>query len=187
MIRIARPDSSGCSPTGSGRTSWFPAEGHVIALTVDGTRRLLVWGQDDDGHDRLATDEVRVRSWTSLAECAAEARTHGCVLVGDQDGTAVTEVATEPVVAWLRGARKAVPDDAALTLWNLAGDVARSVGRVLDDHGTWARRCHTKLTVACVPWAFGQDEYRPRWHPLELRALRRVLGASIAVVRLALR
>ena len=76
---------------------------------------------------------------------------------------------------------------AALNVWNLATDVAYSVGRVRGDRGYWADRAYEKLFAAEVPWALGLAAYRPRWTSQELTALRRIEGEAVGLLRTALK
>lgn len=84
---------------------------------------------------------------------------------------------------WLRGRRAALDTTAALELWNLATDVARSTARPWADRGRIADRCYDKLFAAAVPWVFEVPEYRPRWSADELRCLRRVMSDAVHLLR----
>lgn len=89
-------------------------------------------------------------------------------------------------MAWLRGAARAVDPDAALTLWNIATDVAFSLGVQFRDRGLIASGCYEKLLAANLPWVFHRDSYTPRWTPREMRVLRRILNEAVHVLRTAL-
>jgi hypothetical protein len=71
----------------------------------------------------------------------------------------------------------------ALNLWNLTTDISQCTGRRFADRGRVREDCYAKLFAANVPWVFDVDEYRPRWTPQQLRALREVLSQAIHVVR----
>ncbi len=74
----------------------------------------------------------------------------------------------------------------SLNAWNLADDVARSLGLPGVDRDRLAQRCYNKLVVANVPWLADRETYVPRWTKHEVRCLRRVLGQAVALLGRAL-
>src|SRR4051812_49073267 len=87
-----------------------------------------------------------------------------------------------PALEWHARQRRTLDVEAVLDAWNLAGDVARSVGAPWGDRGLIADACHTKLTTACLPWIAGLDAYAPRWTVAEERFLRRRAGAAFELL-----
>jgi hypothetical protein len=164
----------------------IPAEGQVVTVHVDGRAVAVWWGRDGE-HDRVAVRDGRMLTWSTAEACAEAAALAGWLDDRDEDEDDVTpSIATEPVQDWLAGRVTALDPDAALNLWNFAGDVAASTGSTWRDRDWAADRCHTKLTAACVPWLFDRERYEPRWTPIERRRLREVLSAAVHVLRTAL-
>jgi hypothetical protein len=147
----------------------------VVTVVLDGRHASVWWGPDGDV-DRVAVRDGRARSWRTPDECAADAPEGA-----DTDLRSTIDLT--PVQDWLRGRRSALDPTAALDAWNLAGDVAGSTGVPWLDRGRAADRCHTILTAANVPWAFGVEPFRPRWTPSDVRRLREVLSAAVHVLR----
>lgn len=164
-----------------------PAEGFATTLRFDGASHVFLWGQDETGADRLATRGGRIFRWASPEDLDRDARARGWRLepLDRPGGSNIVDL--ELAHAWLRGATAAVDPDGALNMWNMATDVAYSLGMHFRDRGTLASRCYDKLVYANLPWAFGWDSYVPRWTPQELRVLRRVLNDAVHVLRMAFR
>lgn len=163
----------------------IPGEGFPVDLRFDGESHVLYWGEDETGADRVATRGGRIYRWGSLEGLDRDASARGWSLdrIDQLDVSRVLDL--EPAHAWLRGATAAVEPNAALNLWNMATDVAYSLGVQFRDRGTLASRCYDKLVYANLPSAFGWDSFVPRWTPQELRVLRRVLNDAVHVLRTA--
>jgi hypothetical protein len=161
----------------------IPLEGYPLPLRLPGWEAVLWWGPDVQGTDRVAVEGGRALVWDSVEACVAGAQARGLTLAWDAsvDETEVMDFGS--VVAWLRGQRLTLDPVATLDLWNLAGDVAASVGAAWDDRGRIADACHTKLTWGNVPYLVGADTYVPRWTPHELRYLRRRMLAALSLLQ----
>ncbi|MFD0483206.1 hypothetical protein ACFQ46_11425 [Kineococcus sp. GCM10028916] len=172
----------------------FPLTGQPVPVRVDGRTRYAWWGQDRDGNDCLATRGGRLEVADSEAGIRDAATSYGWEATSEEaPGEGVADEAEDAVVidvdevrAWLSHAGRAVPVVAALNVWNLAIDVAYSLGRVRGDRGFWADRAYDKLFAANVPWALGLAAYRPRWTSQELTALRRIEGEAVGLLRTTL-
>jgi hypothetical protein len=160
----------------------MPAEGYPLPLRLPGRQVVLWWGPDEDGTDVVAVENGRLLVWDSLEACLDDARTRG-LPAAVADDTAPDVLDLRPVAAWLRGEQLRLDPVTALNLWNLAGDVAASVGAPWGDEGWTADNCHAKLTAAAVPWLVDADAYVPRWSPAEMRYLRRRMLAATALLR----
>jgi hypothetical protein len=162
-----------------------PPRGEVVSLRVDGRERAVWWGPDGDV-DRLAVHAGRVLTWPTADACEEHARRMGWAGLEDGDGIGRSTLDVEPAQAWLRGRSAVLDPNSALDLWNLAGDVAGSVGRPWRDRGRAADRCYRKLFAANVPYAFDLPSYRPRWLASELRCIRQVLNSGVHLLRTSL-
>ena len=135
----------------------FPLTGQPVPVRLDGWTRYVWWGQDRDGDDCLATWEGRLE----VADFEAgilEAASYRWEATGEEVANEAEDavvIDVDEVRGWLSHAGRAVPVAAALNVWNLATDVAYSVGRVRGDRGYWADRAYSKLFAANVPWALG--------------------------------
>jgi len=157
----------------------LPLEGYPLPLRLPNREVVVWWGPDNLGTDRVAVEAGRALAWNSVESCVAGARARGFTLAEDADAPEPAVMDLRPVSAWLRGQRLTLDPEATLNLWNLAGDVAVSVGAPWHDRGRAADACHAKLTAANVPYLVGADTYVPRWTPQELRCLRqRMLAAT---------
>lgn len=173
----------------------FPLTGRPEPVRLDGRTRYVWWGQDRLGNDCLATREGRLEVADSEVGLLEAAASYGWQATDEEaPGTQVADEAEDAVVIdvdevrdWLSHAGRAVPVAAALNVWNLAIDVAYSVGRVRGDRGYWANRAYDELFAADVPWALGLAAHRPRWTSRELTALRRIEGEAVGLLRTALK
>lgn len=196
---MTRVVAVGASVSDSPREGRFPLTGQPVPVRLDGRTRYVWWGQDRDGNDCLATrggrlevadseagilDAATSYGWEATSEEAPGEETPGEEVPDEAEDAVVIDV--DEVRSWLSHAGRAVPVAAALNVWNLATDVAYSVGRVRGDRGYWADRAYEKLFAANVPWVFGVVAYRPRWASRELTALRRVGGEAVGLLRTAL-
>jgi len=128
----------------------------TAGLRFDGRTRWVLWGSDEHGRDHV-------------------------VFAGAEQTGEITDV--EPAQAWLRRERMTLDPYAALGLWNWAGDVAYSTGQPWHDRGRIRDRCYDKLFAANVPWFFDLERHRPVWSPVQVNAVRAVLGQAVHVLR----
>ena len=116
----------------------------------------------------------------ATVECLADTQLRGWACAEPDEEPTVTDL--RPLAEWLHGRRFALDPVAALNAWNLADDVARSLGLPRVDRDRVAQRCYNKLVVANVPWLADRETYVPRWTKHEVRCLRRVLGQAAALL-----
>ncbi|MGI4895941.1 MAG: hypothetical protein ACRYF3_12590 [Janthinobacterium lividum] len=177
------------------RTPRVPSSGQPVSVRLHGRSFSLWWGQDEWGNDLLATRGGRLVVAATEAALQDIAASHGWApadgaaeQVEETSGTQDTVVIdVDDVRSWLSSTGTAVPVMAALNVWNIATDISYSCGGVRRDRGYWADRSYDKLFAANVPWAVGLASYRPRWTRHELRALRRIEGEAVGLLRSTLR
>lgn len=162
--------------------------GEAVTLRFDRTVRIVWWGPVEDT-DRVAVGDGRVRTWPSIEACSTEAQDSGWRGLEDGDDAPVgrSDLDFHPAQGWLDDDRTSLDIDAALNLWNFAGDVAASVGIRWDHRGEDADRCYEKLVAGNVPYLFNLESFVPIWDDEEIGTLRRVLGEALEVLRTALR
>lgn len=152
--------------------------GYPTVVVLPAGPVTLWWGPDDAGVDVVATRDGRVLTWPDVDTCLVAVRELGWpAQEGEPD---VLDLSL--VRAWLTGERRSVPPGPALEAWNLAGDVAVSVGASWDDRGRLADVCHLKLTAAASPSLSGPGGYVPRWTVAQERYLRRRVTAAFALL-----
>lgn len=161
----------------------IPLAGYPLPLRLPDREVVLWWGPDDQGTDRVAVEGGRALVWDSVEACVAGAQARGFTLATDADVDESVVMDFSSVVAWLRGQRLRLDPVATLDLWNLAGDIAVSVGASWDDRGRVADACHTKLTWTNVPYLVDADAYAPRWTTHELRYLRQRMLAALSLLQ----
>lgn len=160
--------------------------GYPVRVVLPGVDRTLWWGAADagrsagSGEDVVAVDSGRVLAWPTTVECLADTQLRGWACAEPDEEPTVTDL--RPLAEWLHGRRFALDPVAALNAWNLADDVARSLGLPRVDRDRVAQRCYNKLVVANVPWLADRETYVPRWTKHEVRCLRRVLGQAAALL-----
>lgn len=159
-----------------------PESGFVVILRLDQHEEALYWGEDPSGNDRFATVGGTLARWQTTTSLEEDAVAYGWTLEGVTAADSPQVVDVDRVRGWAAGTRALSPTD-ALALWNLATDVAYSLGLTFRDRGHLANRCYDKLFASNLPWTMGQESYTPRWTVQELRVLRRVLNSAIHVVR----
>jgi len=157
-----------------------PLAGRPLVVVLRQLEATVWWGEDAHGRDVVATAGGRVLSWPSPAECLAAVEADGWDNAAPGEQAARMDLT--PAVEWHARQRHALDPEAALNAWNLAGDVARSVGAPWGDRGRVADACHDKLTAACVPWLVEREHYSPRWSVAEERYLRRRLGVAFTLL-----
>lgn len=154
----------------------------LASFRLDGSVYYVRWHSDGQALDAVVPSESGDWAFPEMASCqAAWPSWH------PQWDAASAPTDFDSVSLWLRGLRLAMPNEAVLEAWNLAGDVARGVGLAWHDRGPLRDRVYDKLLCASVPWFFGRDQYAPRWSPREHRAARQMATQAVALVRTALR
>jgi len=145
------------------------------------------WGTDSQGVDRVAVRAGHVLSWPTGEACAQAAGEAGWVGLRAADGDETIGQSAfdfRPTMAWLRGQRCSLDPVSALNLWNFSGDITASTGGPpWPVFSRLASQCHSKLTVANVPWLAGRADYQPRWTAVQLRCVRQELNHAVHVLR----
>ena len=85
-----------------------------------------------------------------------------------------------PVTEWLRGRSLRLDPVAALHLWNLVDDIARSRGTSRQDRSRTEDACYDKLVFTNIPWLVGEESFSPRWTKQQHRWLRQHLAEASA-------
>jgi hypothetical protein len=173
---------------GSAEVPVLPTEGVPVGLTLDASTVYVWWGPDERSNDVVAARGTAAIVSQSSEQCWALAREQ--LWPGHDDEQLSASVAPvldfDPALDWLRGRRFVLDVDAALNLWNMAADLARSTNQQWAERGPVRVQCYDKLFVANVPWVVGRDAYRPRWSKRELDTLRATLSDAVRVTRSAL-
>jgi hypothetical protein len=156
--------------------TWYP-----LALKVGGRTLFLLWVSDDWAVNRVLARDGRVVSFSDEESARQYALAENLTLAPKEElrlhdlDSAVSwlEVDTEPDCRIL------------LAIWNLAGDVARSVNEPFEDRGEVLDDVYNKLF-------FGNNlpsmtppgkQYHPEWTEGELRLLRATIQIAIALIR----
>jgi hypothetical protein len=157
-----------------------PVEPCVLVVRLPAGDTVVLWGPDEDDADLdvIAVDG-RALHWPDAESCIRDAHALGIAVIGDEPVVQDLRVVGD----WLAGRCAALDPSVALNAWNLAGDVAVSVGAPWHDRGRTADDCHDKLTIASVPYLADLESYTPRWKPHELRYLRARLGLAMGLLR----
>src|SRR5215472_16736515 len=116
--------------------TWYP-----LALRVGGRTLFLLWVSDDWALDRVLADSDGVVAFPDEESAREYARAENLPLAPKEELDLHDVVGA---VHWLRaGAR---PDcGLLLAIWNLAGDVARSVNEPFEDRGEVLDDVYNKL------------------------------------------
>jgi hypothetical protein len=158
--------------------TWYP-----LALKTGGRALFLLWASDDHGLDRVLADGGRAVSFAgegaareyALGEHLALAPKHEYeLLLNDLDGA----------VRWLDG--DAEPDcGLLLSIWNLAGDVARGVNASFEDRGEVLDKVYDKLFFGSnLPSMTPPGQrYQPEWTEEELGMLRATIKTAADLIR----
>ncbi|MGH3252932.1 MAG: hypothetical protein ACRDOI_42890 [Trebonia sp.] len=155
---------------------WYP-----LALKADGRALFLLWASDDQGLDRVLADAGRV---VSLAEeGAARHYAHGQHLaLAPQEELVLHDL--DSAVRWLQAGGE--PDcGLLLTIWNLAGDVARGLSEPFEDRGEVLDHVYDKLFLGSnLPSVTPPGErYQPQWPQEELGLLRATIKTAADLIR----
>ncbi|MFN8076181.1 MAG: hypothetical protein U0Q15_12280 [Kineosporiaceae bacterium] len=157
-------------------------EGYAVPVRCGDDVRAVWWGprEGEDGEDVVAARSGRVLTWPDAATCAREVVDRGWTTT---PAFVDDELDFSPVLAWLRGRALRLDRHAALTTWNLAGDVASSLALPRHDRGRRSDRCYDLLFAAAVPWLGGLESWQPRWSSRDVSLLRARLGDDLALLR----
>lgn len=155
---------------------WYP-----LALKVDGRTLFLLWVSDDRALDRVLADAGQVISFTD-EESAREYALAEHLPLAPHEECHLHDL--DSAVNWLAADGRA---DCRLLLdiWNLAGDVARSVSEAFEDRGGALDEIYDKLFFGSnLPSMTPPGErYQPEWATDELSLLRGRIAAAIDLIR----
>jgi hypothetical protein len=156
--------------------TWCP-----LALKVGGRTVFLLWVSDDWALNRVLADAGRVVSFCDEQSAREYAQAENLTLAPEEDlglhdlDSAVSwlEADTEPECRLL------------LAIWNLAGDVARSVTEPFEDRGEALDGVYDKLFFGnnLPSMTPPGEQYHPQWTEEELRLLRATIQIAVDLIR----
>jgi hypothetical protein len=154
---------------------------HPLALKVSGRTLFLLWVSDDWGLDRVLAAAGRVISFTDKASAREYALAEHLTLAPKEE-LHLHDV--DSAIGWLE--TDAEPEcPLLLGIWNLAGDVARSVNEAFKDRGELLDKVYDKLFFGSnLPSMTPPGEhYQPEWSEEELGLLRSMTEAAVDLIR----
>jgi hypothetical protein len=156
--------------------TWYP-----LALQVGGRTLFLLWVSDDRALNRVLADAGLVVSFSDEQSAREYALAENLTLAPREEFRLHD---LDSAVRWLEA--DAEPDcRLLLAIWNLAGDVARSVNEPFEDRGEVLDGVYDKLFFgnnlpAMTPPG---EQYRPEWTEEELGLLRASIEMAVDLVR----
>jgi hypothetical protein len=150
-------------------------------LKTGGRTLFLLWFSDGQALDRVLTDAEQVISFTD-EESAREHALSRHLPLAPKGELALHDL--DRVGCWLEAGGEA---DCCLLLaiWNLAGDVARSVNEAVEDRGEALDDVYDKLFFGNnLPSMTPPGEYyQPEWTEEELSLLRTWIEQAVNLIR----
>jgi hypothetical protein len=156
--------------------TWYP-----LALNVGGRTLFLLWVSDDRALNRVLAGAGRV-VWFSDEESAREYALAQNLTLAPEEELRLHDL--DSAVGWLEA--DAEPDcRLLLAIWNLAGDVARSVNEPFEDRGEVLDRVYDKLFFGnnLPSMTPPGEQYHPQWSEEELRLLRATIQIAADLIR----
>jgi len=158
---------------------WYPA-----ALHIDGQTVYFLWMGDDWAKDLVLVNDGRVVIFPDVA-AAQDFATHSQLPLAPDEPARPFEF--DAAAAWLADGGKPDPE-VLLGIWNLAGDVARSVDKPFEDRSGDLDAIYDKVFAgnnlpAMTPPG---EHYEPEWDLDELTHLRWIIGQGVDLIRSAL-
>lgn len=157
-----------------------PVAGYALLVRCGAACRVVWWGptaEHDEAPDVVAVAGGRVLTWADAGRCQAEVVGRGwCTAAPFPDELDLTSV-----LEWIRGRRLRPGADAALSTWNLTGDVAVSLGRRRADRGRGQDRCYDLLFAEALPHLAQGASLRRDGRDVDV--LRARLSADLALLR----
>jgi hypothetical protein len=157
---------------------WYPA-----ALLIDGETVYFLWMGDDWAKDLVLVSDDRVVLFPDV-KSAREFATHQRLPFAPEEPGRPFDF--DAAAAWLSDG--GTPDaEILLNIWNLAGDVARSVEKPFEDRSGELDAIYNKIFAgnnlpAMTPPG---EHYEPEWDLEELALLRRIIGQGVDLIRSA--
>jgi hypothetical protein len=156
--------------------TWYP-----LALRVGGRTLFLLWGSDDWALNRIIADAGRVVSFSDEVSARQYALAKNLTLAPKEE---LHLHDLDSAVRWLEA--DAEPDcSLLLAIWNLAGDVARSVNEPFEDRGGALDDVYDKLFFGnnLPSMTPPGEQYHPEWTEEELRLLRARIEMAVDLIR----
>jgi len=156
--------------------TWYP-----LALRVGGRTLFLLWSSDDGALNRVLADAGWVVSFSDEVSAREYARAENLPLAPKQE---LHLHDLDRAVRWLEA--DAEPDcRVLLAIWNLAGDVARSVDEPFEDRGEVLDDVYNKLFFGnnLPSMTTPGDQYIPEWTEEELGSLRARTEMAVHLIR----
>jgi hypothetical protein len=156
--------------------TWYP-----LALRVGGRTLFLLWDSDDWALNRVLADAGRVVSFSD-EESAREYALAENLTLAPKEELHLHDL--DSAVCWLEA--DAGPDcSLLLAIWNLAGDVARSVNEPFEDRGEGLDEVYNKLFFGnnLPSMTPPGEQYNPQWTEDELGLLRARIEMAVDLIR----
>lgn len=154
---------------------------HPLALRVNGRTVFLLWVSDDWAQNRVLVDGGRVVSFSDPESARGYALTQRLPLAREEE---LRLHGLDSAVSWLVADGEPDCSD-LLAIWNLAGDVARSVNERFEDRSEVVDDVYNKLFFGNnLPSMTPPGErYEPDWTQEELALLRTTIETGVDVIR----
>lgn len=156
--------------------TWYP-----LALKIGERTLFLLWASDDWGLDRLLADGGRLVSFSNEESAREYAQAENLPLARREE---LHLHDLDDAARWLRADTE--PDcGVLLEIWNLAGDVARSVNEPFEDRGGVLDDVYNKLFFGNnLPSMTPRGEhFEPEWSEEELGVLRARIETAVDLIR----
>jgi hypothetical protein len=155
--------------------TWYP-----LALKVGGRTLFLLWVSDDWALNRVLACAGRVVSFSD-EESAREYALAENLTLAPKEELRLHDL--DSAVSWLEADTE--PDcRLLLAIWNLAGDVARSVNEPFEDRGEVLDDVYNKLFFGnnLPSMTPAGEQYHPEWTEEELRLLRATIQIAVDLI-----
>lgn len=163
------------TPPSNDQQWWYP-----VPLRWRGQTLFLLWQSDEWALDRVLANDGQVVSFSDEESARDYADKAGLPLAPNEQPHMHD---LDRAVRWLEADEE--PDfNLFLNVWNLAGDVARSVGEPFEDQGELLNGIYDKLFHVTRPPSMTHPSQRhgPEWSEEELAVLHTMIQASVDLI-----
>ena len=158
------------------RETWYP-----LALKVGGRTLFLLWVSDDWALNRVLADAGRV-IWFSDEQSAREYALAENLTLAPEEDLGLHDL--DSAVSWL-GADTEPDCRLLLAIWDLAGDVARTVSEPFEDRGEALDDVYNKLFFGnnLPSMTPPGEQYHPQRTEEKIRLLRATIQIAVDLIR----